>query len=496
MTQYAEMHFLVDRKGIFSSRTTIEKLMSWKKDLIKHPLTIIGGDIQAELSKDCVQIFKNITGYMGDRSSRKTPTDHALKIILLGLSSPQCIRDEIFCQVCKQTTHNPNPVSLEKGWYLFLILLTSYAPSANLIDFLSSHCTETMSIYQESHPNIAMLAETTLHKIHKSSLCSPRCELPTVMEMDAILRGVSIKLRIYLIDGSYIVVNADSWLSVRECEENIAIMLGLSNQVPFGLFEQTLDGDERKLNPTDRVLDIMSVWAHIELESVANNEELGDTDTYYFLYKVRYYIDLDYSDKNGIELMYRQAVHDVINCVYLCTSEDSYILAALQMQEEYGDYSDGVIELKNKLHMYLPARHIDEAGPAVTLPIVLARYVRLVGYTREECRLSYIDFVKSFPSYGAAYFFVNTNSNLFPSEIVIAINAVGLRLLDNITKEYLDQFKFEEITSWGHSSGGIVLTFGSKFRIPKIHLLTKEAAIISEMMHVYVANKQNNIAIF
>ena len=43
--------------------------------------------------------------YMGDRKGRQSPMSHALEIVTKGWSIP-ALRDEIFIQLCRQTTEN------------------------------------------------------------------------------------------------------------------------------------------------------------------------------------------------------------------------------------------------------------------------------------------------------------------------------------------------------------------------------------------------------
>ena len=64
MEQYGEKFFNFDRKGMFKGRTTIDKLLSWKAELIKTSLRALSADMCTE----AVQQFRNVTGYMGDRS--------------------------------------------------------------------------------------------------------------------------------------------------------------------------------------------------------------------------------------------------------------------------------------------------------------------------------------------------------------------------------------------------------------------------------------------
>lgn len=45
LEQYGEKFFNFDRKGIFKSRTTIEKLLSWKNEVIKTSLRVLSPEL-------------------------------------------------------------------------------------------------------------------------------------------------------------------------------------------------------------------------------------------------------------------------------------------------------------------------------------------------------------------------------------------------------------------------------------------------------------------
>jgi hypothetical protein len=55
--------------------------------------------VSPQLAPEGVQLFRNVTGYMGDRESSKSPLDHVQKIIRTLLNAPMELRDEIYCQV-------------------------------------------------------------------------------------------------------------------------------------------------------------------------------------------------------------------------------------------------------------------------------------------------------------------------------------------------------------------------------------------------------------
>jgi hypothetical protein len=45
--------------------------------------------------------------YMHDRTSSKPPPEHAVKLLGMVMSSPAGLRDEVYLQLCKQTTKHP-----------------------------------------------------------------------------------------------------------------------------------------------------------------------------------------------------------------------------------------------------------------------------------------------------------------------------------------------------------------------------------------------------
>jgi len=53
---------------------------------------------------------------------------------------------------------------------------------------------------------------------------------------------------------------------------------------------------------------------------------------------VKYFVDADVTDPASVELFYIQARQDVVDARYPCTEQDSFALAALQSQEEFGIY--------------------------------------------------------------------------------------------------------------------------------------------------------------
>ncbi|KAK3743840.1 hypothetical protein QZH41_002457 [Actinostola sp. cb2023] len=97
-------------KGIFRrKRVSIASMMSWSKVPIKKPLILMN---DRQLKRDAVEVFKLVLAYMGDRTTRGRDLDSvALDIAIRGWETAP-LRDEIFIQLCKQTTDNARPYVL------------------------------------------------------------------------------------------------------------------------------------------------------------------------------------------------------------------------------------------------------------------------------------------------------------------------------------------------------------------------------------------------
>ena len=125
---------------------------------------------------------RNITGFMGDRPSQKSQKEHAHKILTTCLLSTQELRDELFCQLCKQLTANPSAVSRANGWHLMLICLTTVAPSDELLPSVLHF----FKVQIEADSDVSTVAEIALHKCFKSTQLGARHEVPSVLEMEAL----------------------------------------------------------------------------------------------------------------------------------------------------------------------------------------------------------------------------------------------------------------------------------------------------------------------
>ena len=210
--------------------------------------------------------------------------------------------------------------------------------------------------------------------------------------------------------------------------------------------------------------------------------------------QVKFFFDLDESDSAGTELMYIQAVFDVVNSTYLCLLNDAYTLAALQLQVMYGDYSEGALSLiRHSLSYFLPERNLVGTTEMELCSNVLSRYKQISGFSYHEAMLGYLDFVKEFPSYGSSYFYAKPTSSVqtLPKEVAIAISKKGVAIVDNFTKEYIEKFDYDSIITWGHSPNQFVLAVGSISRQRKLTFKCVDGKEINDTIHAYVDWRAN-----
>jgi len=132
------------RKGFLRKRMSIASMLSWSKVPIKKPMVMTR---DKQIRKEAIDVFKLTLQYMGDRGSRKSRPSVALDIVSKGWSTPG-LRDEIYIQLCKQTTGNEKEASLRKGWELIVMCLALFPPSNKFHSYLEGY------IYRHLEPDV------------------------------------------------------------------------------------------------------------------------------------------------------------------------------------------------------------------------------------------------------------------------------------------------------------------------------------------------------
>jgi len=194
---FAHQYFMEHRAGIFRRKVPLEKLLVWSKDAIKAPLMVLNKELQKESPK-CFRLIQRI---MGDRSPIGQSED-IQSLLEKGIMNGQ-LRDEIYIQLCKQLTKNPNPNSLILGWQLMAVIVISFPPSKNfesyLIQFIRQYFEKEVTNHPSADPNQKQILFTIIAHCHKKLLricqTGPKGKVPTINEIE---RGKVKKKYIYI----------------------------------------------------------------------------------------------------------------------------------------------------------------------------------------------------------------------------------------------------------------------------------------------------------
>jgi len=133
--------YLRQQKTLFNKKISLEKSLEFSKQPIKESI-LLSCD---ELNKQAIEMFKGCLEYMGERKSLivKDQNELACSILKMAVDHPQ-LRDELYVQLVKQTTSNPQEKSEEKAWELFSMLLELCIIPSHLFEkFVRQHFQST-----------------------------------------------------------------------------------------------------------------------------------------------------------------------------------------------------------------------------------------------------------------------------------------------------------------------------------------------------------------
>ncbi|KAI1280339.1 Rho GTPase-activating protein 39 [Halotydeus destructor] len=130
---------------LLKRKTSLKQMLTWSKNSIKQPMiaTLISGNNsnRSDLKTEAIHCFKLIQQYMGDRvidrKEVRVKENIAFELISVACQR-QDMRDEIFVQLCRQTTDNPRKGSILAGFELMAVCLSYFPPSVKFSPYLAS----------------------------------------------------------------------------------------------------------------------------------------------------------------------------------------------------------------------------------------------------------------------------------------------------------------------------------------------------------------------
>eukprot|EP00299_Pterocystis_sp_00344_P009095 c3704_g1_i1.p1 GENE.c3704_g1_i1~~c3704_g1_i1.p1 ORF type:complete len:689 (+),score=150.35 c3704_g1_i1:48-2069(+) len=489
LTMYAKSHFHLDKGGMFKKAETVEDKLMWQSDTLKHSLH--DRFTEKDLHAEAVKLFPYIQTYMGDRSGSDLDmikiAQHLAQQVIL---HPE-LRDEFFCQVCKQVTKNPKFESTFKGWQLLAVMCGVVHPREEFTPYLK----EFIETHVSRSDGIGELARFTKRRLESTIKTKCRHYVPSYAEMDAVRKQKPFILRVYLLDNTYKTVAMEASLSNRELCELVAEKMHLRESSMFSLFEYTSGVETKMLRNDDVILDALGRWEYEDERALKKKEikktEVGTRFRLVFKPKLILHTMEDVSDPACIDLLYVQSVFHVLCGNYPGTIEDALKMAALQLQVSYGDHNSETVPkgiVSQHVDSYVPIQWVKTRSPEDWERIIFEVHQRFSGRTSLDAKLQYLSYVKKQKLYGSSFFQVQYKgqSNL-PESVVLAINHEGIQLLKpGIVKDRLASFQYSEIVSWAYTAHTFTFVSGDQTRNNNFTVNTLRGQEMSEVCYGYV----------
>jgi len=224
-----------------------------------------------------------------------------------------------------------------------------------------------------------------------------------------------------------------------------------------------------------------------------------------FLYKAKLVLktsDPDVmADPEAVNMIYIQAVHDVITWRYPVNEKDITVLAALQLQATFGNYNEETHTdnwLISKIDEIMPQHLLSKKGKNKKdeklmkewSQKILAKYQKVSGFTSQEAKLNYLDYVQEWTFYGATFFSVEQRQfKDYPSPLTLGITCEGVLLMHPEKKNVLENYQYTDIVTWGHSDEKFIIVVGNIVQQRKLIFKTVDGKAMNHLIHDYVKFK-------
>lgn len=351
-------------------------------------------------------------------------------------------RDEIYCQICKQLTSNPQKSSHARGWILLSLCVGCFPPSDRFLNYLRA-------FIRDGPPGYAPYCEGRLNRTFKNGA---RTQPPSWLELQATKNKDPIILQITFPDSSVQTVEVDSATTSEEICNQVAALLNLKDTFGFSLFITLFDKVMSLGSESDHIMDAVS-----QCEQYAKEQGKPERSAPWRLF-FRKEIFAPWHDPAedpvATNLIYYQIIKGLKYGEYRCKTEtDVAILIAQQYYIDNGHAFDPRV-LKTRLGEYLPS-YLVQMGNA-SMDVWEKKIAE--AFTKSRCvkeRLPVIKVKESMVLYSKItwpilfskfYEAIRVSGPELPkNNIIIAVNWTGIYFIDD-QEQILLELMFAEVS--------------------------------------------------
>uniref|UniRef100_A0A8C7GFM3 Unconventional myosin-VIIa-like n=1 Tax=Oncorhynchus kisutch TaxID=8019 RepID=A0A8C7GFM3_ONCKI len=384
------------------------------------------------------------------------------------------LRDEIYCQICKQLQENGNRSSFYRGWILLSICLGIFPPTERFIKFLQSFIRFGPMGY----------APYCAKRLRRTVANGVRGEPPSWLELEATKSKKPIAVSVTLMDSRTISLPVDSSSTSKEICQLLSEKVSLKDTFGFSLYVAIYEKVWSLGSGREHVMDAISQCEQ-EVKRKGGQEQHAPWRLYYRKEIFTPWHDCK-EDSVSTDLIYRQIIRGLRFGEYKCDKDDDIVqLSAKHFYVQYGSdcsldnaktvvqdcINSSLLEAKTQdkwLQMVSTAHAQKAAGVKA----------EVVDYARQKWPLFFSRFFEAAKLSGPA---------LPKNKFIVAINWTGITFLDEKERRLL-QLSYPEVT------GVNTMREGKKFG-QSVSLLTLKgdfslnavmAGNIAELVHMFL----------
>nr|XP_017212115.2 unconventional myosin-VIIb-like isoform X2 [Danio rerio] len=342
------------------------------------------------------------------------------------------LRDEIYCQICKQLQENSNRGSFFRGWILLSICLGIFPPTERFIKYLQSFLRFGPVGY----------APYCAERLRRTVANGVRGEPPSWLELQATKSKKPIAISVTLMDGRTISMPVDSASTSKEVCQMLSQKVKLQDTFGFSIYVALYDKVWSLGSGREHVMDAISQCEQ-EVKRKGGQEQHAPWRLYFRKEVFAPWHDCG-QDNVSTDLIYRQVIRGLKYGEYQCEKEEDYVgLAAKHFYVQHG--SDISMEntktvvrecINSKL---LEAKSEDKWAQMVNTAHAQGPFI--TSRTKsDKVKAEVVDFARQkWPMFFSKFFEVAKLSGppLPKSKFILAINSTGITFLDEREKNLL-----------------------------------------------------------
>ncbi|XP_029309150.1 unconventional myosin-X [Cottoperca gobio] len=410
------------------------------------------------------------------------------------------LRDELYCQLMKQTMRTPQPGSPENlcSWKILACMSCTFIPTRSILRYLKFHLKRTRELLPDSEMDrYAAFALDSLRKTRS------RENVPSQEEIRSIVARQDMSTTVHCHGGGSCKITINSHTTAGEVVEKLIRGLAMEDsRNMFALFEHN-DTTEKAIESRTVVADVLAKFEKLS----ASPDEHNTGWKFYF--KLYCFLDTENVPKDSVEFafMFEQAHEAVIRGQYPGPEETLQFLAALRLQYLQGDHSSqakvpemsqvfpmvrlrarvqnsaktfapgtgsvadrsGTSERKRSSFLEGTLRRSFRSGSLSRQKLeeensleawmreeatavrtsVMDKWKKLQGMNQEQAMVKYMTVAKEWQGYGSTLFNVECRDGSFPSELWLGVSREAISVYKRGEPWPLEVFPYEQILSFG-----------------------------------------------